>query len=108
MANSISLELALHCNASNSPDACGSVKKNYQEDDDNYIIGTVIRPWLESRKLDAKVSPRCAAVVKFHARVYSHNCERSPTLSLHKWLVMGFKKDKCVIRACLCHCASMC
>ena len=82
MANSISLELALHCNASNSPDACGSVKKNYQEDDDNYIIGTVIRPWLESRKLDAKVSPRCAAVVKFHARVYSHNCERSPTLSL--------------------------
>ena len=27
---------------------------------------------------------------------------------IHKWLVMGFKKDKCVIRACLCHCASMC
>ena len=26
----------------------------------------------------------------------------------HKWLVMRFKKDKCVIRACLCHCASMC
>ena len=34
----------------------------------------------------------------------------SPQLlrSPHKWLVIRFKKDKCVIRVCLCHCASMC
>ena len=38
-------------------------------------------------------------VPKYHTKNYWNQ---------HKWLVIRFKKDKCVLRACLCHCASMC
>ena len=64
--------------------------KNYQEDDDNHIMGSVIRPWwqspLESHWMQTKGSPCCAASLKFHARVYSHNYERSPTLQVESLL----------------------
>ena len=85
MANSISLELVLHSNALNSPDASGSIKKNISRGRRQSYHGQCNLA-LVGIPLDAKGSPRCAAVVKFHARVYCHNCERSPTLQVESLL----------------------
>ena len=79
-------------------DASDSIKKNDQEDDDNHIMGSTIRPWwqapLESHWMQTKGSPRCAASLKFHARVYSHNCERSPTLQVESLLFVPWSLAK--------------
>ena len=83
MADSISLELALHCIALNSPDARYSIKKLTRGRRQSYH--GQCNWWqapLESHWMQTEGSPRCAAILKFHARVYSYNCERSPTLQV--------------------------